>query len=78
MKKPTLEAVKKFGRIAGGFLLLIAGAAMIVLPGPGWVTIALGLAVLARDFPWARRWLDQLKTTARAAKTRVFGGRRAS
>ena len=77
MQKVTLEAAKKFGRIAGGFLLIIVGAVMLVIPGPGWVTIALGLALLARDFPWARRRLDQLKTAASAAKTRLFGGRRA-
>lgn len=48
-------------RIIGGFLLLLAGAAMILLPGPGWVTVALGLALLAPEFTWARRALDRLK-----------------
>ncbi len=45
----------------GGFLLLAAGLAMILLPGPGWVTIALGLALLATEFLWARHALDRLK-----------------
>ena len=48
-------------KIIAGFALLIAGAAMVVLPGPGWLTIALGLAMLADEFPWARRALDRLK-----------------
>jgi uncharacterized protein (TIGR02611 family) len=48
-------------KIVAGFALLIAGAAMVVLPGPGWLTIALGLAMLADEFPWARRALDRLK-----------------
>ena len=74
--KVTGEAAKRIGRISGGFLLLIAGAAMLVLPGPGWVTIAIGLALLANDFPWARRWLDRLKTTARETRDRVFRSRR--
>jgi uncharacterized protein (TIGR02611 family) len=48
-------------KIVAGFALLIAGAAMVVLPGPGWLTIAAGLALLADEFPWARRELDRLK-----------------
>ncbi len=48
-------------RNIAGFALLIAGTAMIVLPGPGWVTIALGLALLAPDFAWARRALERVK-----------------
>ena len=68
---------KRIGRTVAGFTLLLAGAAMVVLPGPGWVTIALGLALLSQDFPWAQRRLDQLKTVARDAKTRLLGrGRR--
>jgi uncharacterized protein (TIGR02611 family) len=66
-------AVKRIARIVSGFFLLAAGAAMVVLPGPGWITIALGLAVLARDFVWARRLLDRLKKTAVDLKTRVTG-----
>jgi len=56
-----MDHVKRVARIVSGFALLGAGAAMIVLPGPGWVTIALGLALLAPDFPWARRALDSLR-----------------
>jgi uncharacterized protein (TIGR02611 family) len=56
-----MDRVKRVARIVAGFALLLAGAAMILLPGPGWVTIALGLALLAPDFPWAQRALDRLK-----------------
>jgi uncharacterized protein (TIGR02611 family) len=41
-----------------GVALLVAGAAMLVLPGPGIAVILLGLVVLAREFSWARRVLD--------------------
>jgi uncharacterized protein (TIGR02611 family) len=54
-------SVKSLVRNVAGFALLVAGAAMIVLPGPGWVTIALGLALLAPDFAWARNALHRLK-----------------
>jgi len=60
-------------RVAGGFALLIAGVAMLALPGPGWITIAAGLALLSTEFEWARRWLEKLKSAGRR-----IGGRRAS
>jgi uncharacterized protein (TIGR02611 family) len=56
-----MHRVRSLARNLAGFALLIAGAAMIVLPGPGWVTIALGLALLAPDFPWARAALERVK-----------------
>ena len=43
--------------LVAGFTLVIAGCFLIVLPGPGLVTIAAGLALLSRDVPFARRWL---------------------
>jgi uncharacterized protein (TIGR02611 family) len=58
-----MEQVKRIARVVLGFALLLAGILMIVLPGPGWVTIALGLALLAPQFPWARRALERIKDT---------------
>jgi uncharacterized protein (TIGR02611 family) len=40
-----------------GPLVVLAGVAMLVLPGPGLVVIAAGLAVLALEYPWARHAL---------------------
>jgi hypothetical protein len=37
---------------------------MLVLPGPGSLTIGLGLVVLAAGFIWARRLLSRLKELA--------------
>jgi hypothetical protein len=53
--------MEKTARIAGGFALLGAGTAMLVLPGPGVLAILGGLALLERDMPWARRVTDRLK-----------------
>ncbi|MDP1797695.1 MAG: PGPGW domain-containing protein [Planctomycetaceae bacterium] len=39
--------------VIGGTVIL-AGVAMLALPGPGWVTIFGGLAILATEFAWAR------------------------
>lgn len=56
-----MDQVKRAARATAGFVLLAAGVAMLALPGPGVVTIALGLAILSRDFPWAARTLHRLK-----------------
>ncbi len=44
--------------VVGGSVVLV-GIAMLVLPGPAILVIPLGLAILATEFFWARRWLKQ-------------------
>jgi uncharacterized protein (TIGR02611 family) len=51
-------------RVVAGIVLLVAGTAMLVLPGPGWLTIAAAVALLASEFQWARRLLARLKDGA--------------
>jgi hypothetical protein len=51
----------KVVRIAGGFLLLGLGVVMLVTPGPGWLAIAAGVGLLAKDYGWARRSLERLR-----------------
>lgn len=46
--------------VVGGTVLLI-GLALVVLPGPAFLVIPLGLGILATEFVWARRWLDRAK-----------------
>ena len=71
-----MKGVVRIAKIVGGFVLLVAGVAMIALPGPGWLTIAAGLAILAGEFLWARRLLDQLKHQAGRLKQRASRFRR--
>src|SRR3954469_8746770 len=47
-----------------GGLLTLAGIALLVLPGPGFILVAAGLAVLATQFEWARKPLDYAKGKA--------------
>jgi uncharacterized protein (TIGR02611 family) len=42
-----------------GFLVVLAGLAMLVLPGPGLLVIAIGLGTLALEFVWAERLLER-------------------
>lgn len=46
--------------IVGGVVLL-AGIVMIPYPGPGWVVVFIGLAILAQEFTWARRALHRVR-----------------
>jgi uncharacterized protein (TIGR02611 family) len=63
---------KRIGVTIAGFALLIAGAAMLVLPGPGWVAIFAGLAILATEYIWARRLLNYAKRKVGEAKNAVL------
>jgi uncharacterized protein (TIGR02611 family) len=67
--------------MAGGVVLL-AGLVMLVTPGPAFVLIPVGLAMLALEFEWAERLLERAlvqaeRARAKAAATstfqRVFG-----
>lgn len=71
----TLDAAKRIVKITIGFTLLALGVAALVLPGPGWLTIALGLALLASEFVWARRLLDRVKAGAEKVKEAIGGKR---
>ena len=57
----TMQQAKRWVKIVFGFTLLVLGVVMIVTPGPGWLTIFLGLGILAAEFVWARTLLDRLK-----------------
>ncbi|MEP7765389.1 PGPGW domain-containing protein [Sanguibacter sp. 25GB23B1] len=50
-----------------GAVLILAGLAMLVLPGPGLVTMFAGVAVLSTEFPWASRLLHRVKVLATRA-----------
>ena len=47
-----------------GATVLAIGLALIVLPGPAFVVIPIGLGILGIEFAWARRWLRRLKDGA--------------
>jgi len=62
---------KRVGVTVAGFALILAGIAMLVLPGPGWLTIFAGLAVLATEYAWAERALDKAKKKAKAGAAKA-------
>lgn len=46
--------------VIGGTILLL-GIAMVVLPGPAFIVIPTGLAILSIEFAWARHWLHKVR-----------------
>ncbi len=44
--------------VVAGLLILLTGIAMLALPGPAFVVIPIGLAILALEFTWAERLLE--------------------
>jgi uncharacterized protein (TIGR02611 family) len=54
-----------------GATVLLIGVALLVLPGPAFIVIPVGLAILATEYAWARRWLKRVRQMA----TNVVSGR---
>lgn len=65
-----------------GALVIVIGLVLVPLPGPGWLVVFGGLAILSTEFAWARRlarwlkrqlarfwaWWKARRATRRAAK----------
>ena len=47
-----------------GWLLVVAGIAALVLPGPGLLMIFAGLVLLSQEYDWAERRLEPVKKRA--------------
>lgn len=57
--------------VLAGFTVLLGGLAMLILPGPALAVIPLGLFLLALEFAWAERALEQAVKQAEAAKQKA-------
>ena len=68
----SIEQVRRFFKILGGFTLLLVGVVMIFTPGPGWPVIFLGLTVLAAEFVWAKKLMDRMKQEGNRLKDTVL------
>lgn len=47
-----------------GTTVLLIGLVLLVTPGPAFVVIPVGLAILATEFAWARHWLRIMRDSA--------------
>jgi uncharacterized protein (TIGR02611 family) len=80
---PAFVPIKAVGRLIqrsgkriavsiAGFAVLLAGVVLLVLPGPGWLLIFIGLSILATQYVWAERLLKAAKRKAEQAKDAVL------
>ena len=60
-RKPAITLV--------GGALVLAGIVMLVIPGPGLLTIAAGLAVWAQEYHWASRLLTRVRARITRLRT---------
>ena len=72
-RHPTLLLAWKIGSITVGSLLILLGLVMLVTPGPGWLAIFGGLAMLSPHSVWAKAILSWLKKKLRI-RSRKKGG----
>lgn len=50
-----------------GGIFVLAGVAMLVLPGPGILVVVIGFAILGTEYAWAAAALERTKRAAEAA-----------
>lgn len=74
--QPALVALlKRFAvTLLGGGLVLL-GLALMVLPGPGFLVVVVGLTVLATEYAWARRLLKRARSKAEEAQRAAVASR---
>jgi uncharacterized protein (TIGR02611 family) len=56
-----------------GVTILLIGVAMVVLPGPAFIVIPIGLGILATEFAWARRAVRRARVMIAKARGRESG-----
>lgn len=84
-RNPALNLAYRIGVGLVGGIVLAAGIVMIPYPGPGWLVVFAGLAILATEFTWAERvlkfakryydaWVAWLRHQSTFVKLLVIGG----
>jgi uncharacterized protein (TIGR02611 family) len=74
-KLDNIKVVRRVIVSVVGATVVLIGIALLVLPGPAFVVIPVGLAILATEYAWARRWLRKVR---RIASDVVSGRKRTS
>ncbi|GAW51502.1 MULTISPECIES: PGPGW domain-containing protein [unclassified Nocardioides] len=64
MKAPGAKVVRRVLLETLGWILVVAGVAALILPGPGLLMIFAGLVILSQEYEWAERRLEPVKVRA--------------
>jgi len=73
MASKALRHARRVIVLVVGLTVVLIGVAMLVLPGPAFVVIPLGLAILATEFVWARHLLHTLRDRAQRTVNGIRG-----
>ena len=68
-----LKQARRLAVLVIGSTVLLGGVALLVLPGPAFIVIPIGLAILSTEFVWAARLLKRVKENAAYAAQTVMG-----
>ena len=68
----TLRNARRVAITIVGFAVVVLGLILVPLPGPGWLIVFAGLAILATEYVWARRLLNYAKSKVGQAKDAVL------
>lgn len=66
-RHPRIRFAYRFAVGVLGVFVVIAGLILVPLPGPGWLIVFLGIAILGTEFPAAHRvgqWLKRVLASA--------------
>jgi uncharacterized protein (TIGR02611 family) len=66
----NIKIVRRIIVAVVGATVLLIGIALLVLPGPAFIVIPIGLAILATEFAWARHWLNKVRGIASSVISR--------
>lgn len=70
----TLRQIRKILTLVVGSTILLVGLALLVLPGPAFIVIPVGLAILGKEFLWARKLYAKFKDHGKNLINKVTGG----
>ncbi len=65
MNEKRHSGVKRIALEVAGWLLVLVGIAALILPGPGLLALAAGLAILSQQYEWAERRMRPVERQAK-------------
>jgi tellurite resistance protein TerC len=71
----TYKVVRRIVVAVVGATVLLLGVVMLVTPGPAFILIPAGLAILGLEFAWARYWLRKARQTISSQTAKGRGQR---
>jgi UPF0716 family protein affecting phage T7 exclusion len=75
MQQQVMRLGRRIGIAIAGGAVIAAGFVMLAIPGPGILTIVLGLAILSQEFERPRIWLARLKARGLKIKDQIMSKR---